>query len=110
LGRGFKLAKRGEWEKAYASFDFARVGSLDQAEMVASVMVAVSLQQMREYEAALAEWEAIRDADPMALLNRAFAANDPELHLAEGVPGSEPTDLDVVGRDLREQGVLTDGG
>lgn len=103
---GFKRAEKGEWERAYANFDFVRVGLIDQTEMVSSVMVAISLQQMGQHEAALAEWETIRDADPMALLNRAFAANDPALGLAEGVPGSEPTALDVVEQQLRDEGVL----
>jgi tetratricopeptide (TPR) repeat protein len=106
LRRARRFARRSAWLRAYANYDFARIGSDDDLDVFATVMVAVSLQQIGEAEAALREWQAILHANPVALLHRAFAVHDEELDLEAGVPGDETTDIAAVTERLTAMGVL----
>lgn len=100
MRRGWRLARRGDWLKAYANFDFAVTGTRDLLDLQADFLVALALQQIGQEDAALSRWQSLVQEEPIALLIRADIAQDPRLDLPAGAPGTESLDVDVVKQQL----------
>jgi len=97
LRRGFRRFAAGQWQLAYANFDWAFVGRGDFRDTVALVYLAVAAYQYGNDEEALAAWKSAVSCQPFAMVTRAAMLRDPEAHpLERGLPGDEPTDLDEI--------------
>jgi hypothetical protein len=104
LKKGFRLLDADEWERAYAHFDFASVGEVDDAEITARVFRAVALRQFMDPQVAEVDWQATRATLPRSRILMATVRRD--IDLPQGVPGNEPNDPDVVRQQLRDEGHL----
>jgi tetratricopeptide (TPR) repeat protein len=94
LRRGCRRFADGDWQRAYANFDWAYVGRGDFRDMVALVYRSVASWQYGDDEVALADWSHAVARNPYALITRAAMLRDPETHpLVRGLPGDEETDL-----------------
>lgn len=101
IRRGLKRFAEGNWEFAYANFDWVITGRGDFRDVVALVYRSVAAFQYGDDEEALVGWQQALAWHPYALLTRAAILRDPESHpVVRGVPGDEPTDLDVVADSL----------
>ncbi|MCW2986894.1 MAG: hypothetical protein JWR63_4464 [Conexibacter sp.] len=102
LRRGLRFFAQGDWLRAYINFDWVITGRWDFRDTIASVYSAVAQWQMHNDPEALAQWEQAVARQPYALITRAAMLRDPVSHpLERGLPGDEPTDLDVVMDQLR---------
>lgn len=99
-----KAFGRGEWDRAYAYYDWAIVGRWDEDEVLVRTIKAVVTRQCGEDEQAETEWAETLEAAPGALLMRAVVASQPVLE--RGVPGSEPTDMPTVVARLKATGLV----
>jgi tetratricopeptide (TPR) repeat protein len=97
LRRGLRRFSAGQWELAYANFDWAFVGRHDFRDTIALVYRAVAAWQYGDEEEALRSWRLAVARQPFAAITRAAMLRDPEAHpLTRGLPGKEPTDLEKV--------------
>jgi tetratricopeptide (TPR) repeat protein len=97
LRRGMRRFSAGQWELAYANFDWAFVGRHDFRDTVALVYRAVAAWQYGDEEEALRSWRLAAARQPFAAITRAAMLRDPAAHpLIRGLPGEEPTDLEEV--------------
>jgi len=97
LRRGLSRFAAGEWQLAYANFDWVIVGRGDFRDTVALVYRSVATYQYGNDAEALAGWQQAHAWQQFALVTRAAMLRDPHNHpLVRGVPGDEPTDLDDV--------------
>jgi tetratricopeptide (TPR) repeat protein len=97
MRRGFKRFAEGQWERAYANFDWAYVGREDFKDMVAQVYSAVAAWQLGDDDEALPTWHAVVSKHRFALFTRAAMLRDPANHpLERGLPGDDSTDLNEI--------------
>ncbi len=101
LRRGLRRFAEGDWQRAYANFDWVFVGRGDFRDIVALVYRAVAARQYGDEGEAQASWSLAVGRNPTALITRAAMLRDPKNHpLVRGLPGSEETDLRKVMRGL----------
>lgn len=106
LRRAEKAVRRGNWDAAYAHFDWAVVGRWDELELTARIMRAVALKQQGEHDAAEEDWADTVQEEPGALLLRAGIA---EQLGANMVPGHETTDMDEAVRLAERRRAIAGG-
>lgn len=101
IRRGMRRFAAGQWEMAYANFDWVIVGRGDFRDIVGLVYSAVAAHQTGDRADAIERWQHALAQQPFALVTRAAMLRDPEHHpLEHGLPGTETTDLDQIAQQL----------
>lgn len=98
LNLGDRALECGDWERAYAHFDWAScVGRHDATEHVALAWSACFCWKAGHKKDGLRMWEEAAHHDPSCLFARALLrARLDALELDSSLPGTEPTDIDEV--------------
>jgi tetratricopeptide (TPR) repeat protein len=98
---GEKYYERGEWEPAYAYFDWALVGRWDETEIIARTIKNVVTLQLGKADQAEREWAETVNRAPSALVARAAIWERDRQRLPAGLPGDQPTDPPAVAELVR---------
>jgi tetratricopeptide (TPR) repeat protein len=109
MKRGARFMAKEDWPSAYANYDFAIIGRVDDVEARAEVLRSVALQQMGETEAAA---RAFAMADErfahVALIIRHVIHKEHGDELPYGVPDGGPMGEEEVVAELRRRGFGVD--